>query len=218
VGLEGSRCGVGAPGAFPSFLLYFLGLYHLLPTARFDRIRPRPLPSIMSDQNTFQNSLLQNAGSVGGAAYQTLVEFPYRAFTTPRLAEIPAPARDKEEMGSTPENTERHVPKDDDFFTGPVSEELLGLLTSPESVSAVLAQDPSLSPGEAWKKLYGHHIGKLGEPRPADGSGKRLASEQALHRAAEAGHWGPTRPSDLFLRVSRSGPCCMAMGRDIRRY
>lgn len=157
----------------------------------------------MSDQNTVQNTVLQNVGSVGDAAYQTFVEFPYRAFTTPRLAELPA--EDQEEMGSTSENTERHVQTDE--FTSPVSDELLKLLTSPESVSTVLAQNPSLSPGEAWKKLYGHHVGKLGEPRSVNDSGKRLASEEALRQAAEAGHWGPTEPSELFLRVSI--PCYM---------
>lgn len=155
----------------------------------------------MSDQNTVQNTVFQNAGSVGDAAYQTFVEFPYRALTTPRLAELPA--KDEKEMGSTPENTERLV--QDNKFTSPVTDELLKLLTSPESVSTLLAQDPSLSPGEAWKKLYGHHVGKLGEPRSKHDSGKYLASEEALHKAAEAGHWGPTQPSELFLRVST--PC-----------
>lgn len=152
---------------------------------------------IMSDQNTVQNTVLQNIGSVGGAAYQTFVEFPYRAVTTQRLAELPD--KDEQKMGSVPENTERHVQKDE--LTSPVSDELLKMLTSPDSVSTLLAQDPSLSPGEAWKKLYGHHIGKLGEHRPINDSGKRLASEEALRKAAEAGHWGPTQPSELFLRV-----------------
>ena len=148
----------------------------------------------MSDQNT----LRQNIGSVGDAAYQTFVEFPYGALTTPRLAELPA--KDEKNMGSAPEKTERHVQNDE--FTSPVSDELLKLLTSPESVSTLLAQNPSLSPGEAWKKLYDHHVGKLGEPRPIHDSENLLASEEALRKAAEAGHWGPTQPSELFLRVS----------------
>lgn len=152
----------------------------------------------MSDQNTVQNTVLQNIGSVGDAAYQTFVEFPYRAVTTQRLADLPT--KDEQEMGSIAQDTERHVQKDE--FTSPVSDELLKLLTSPESVSALLAQDPSLSPGEAWKKLYDHHVGKLGEHKTINDSGKRLASEEALHKAAGAGHWGPTRPSELFLRVS----------------
>ncbi|POS78376.1 hypothetical protein DHEL01_v203230 [Diaporthe helianthi] len=104
-------------------------------------------------------------------------------------------------MGSIPENTEHHVQVQNDEFTSPVSDELLKLLTSPDSVSTLLAQNPSLSPGEAWMNLYAHHIGKLGKRRPTDDSGKRLASEEALHKAAEAGHWGPTQPSELFLRI-----------------
>lgn len=148
----------------------------------------------MSDQNT----TYQNIGSVGDAAYQTFVEFPYRALTTPRLAELPA--KDEGDMGHSTEKTERHV--QDDQFTGPISDELLKLLTSPESVSTLLAQDPSLTPGEAWKKLYGHHVGKLGDTPSINDAGKHLASEEALRKAAEAGHWGPTQPSELFLRAS----------------
>lgn len=151
---------------------------------------------IMSDQNT----AFQNIGSVGDAAYQTFVEFPYRALTTPRLAELPA--KDEKDMGKSHEKTERHV--QDQKFTSPISDQLLKLLTSPDSVSTLLAQDPSLTPGEAWKKLYGHHVGKLGDSPSIDEIGKHLASEEALHRAAEAGHWGPTQPSELFLRVSSS--------------
>lgn len=148
----------------------------------------------MSDQNT----TFQNIGSVGDAAYQTFVEFPYRAFTTPRLAELPA--QDEKDMGNSPEKAERHV--QDKHFTSPISDELLKLLTSRESVSTLLAQDPSLTPGEAWKKLYGHHVGKLGDSPSINDVGKHTASEEALRKAAEAGHWGPTQPSELFLRVS----------------
>lgn len=152
----------------------------------------------MSDQNT----TYQNIGSVGNAAYQTFVEFPYQALTTPRLAEIPA--KDERDMGSSPGKTERHV--QDSEFTSPISDGLLKLLTSSESVSTMLAQDPSLSPGEAWKKLYDHHVGKLGDAPSIQDLGKHSASEEALHKAAEAGHWGPTKPSELFLRVSYTCP------------
>lgn len=152
----------------------------------------------MSDQNTNQNTTFQNIGSVGDAAYQTFVELPYRAFTTPRLAELPA--KDEKDMGNSPEKAER--PVQDKHLTSPISDGLLKLLTSPESVSTLLAKDPSLTPGEAWKKLYGHHVGKLGHAPSINELGKHPASEEALRRAAEAGHWGPTQPSELFLRVS----------------
>lgn len=148
----------------------------------------------MSDQN----STIQNIGSVGNAAYQTFVEFPYQALTTPRLAEIPA--KNEGDMGDLPDKAERHV--QDQKLTSPISDKLLKLLTSQESVSTLLAQDPSLTPGEAWKKLYGHHVGRLGDTPSINDLGKHVPSEDALHKAAEAGHWGPTQPSELFLRVS----------------
>lgn len=148
----------------------------------------------MSDQN----STIQNIGSVGTHAYQTFVELPYQALTTPRQAEIPA--KKEGDMGDSPDKAEHHV--QDQKFTSPIDDKLLKLLTSPESVSTLLAQDPSLTPGEAWKKLYGHHVGKLGHAPSINETGKHLASEEALHKAAEAGHWGPTQPSELFLRVS----------------
>lgn len=150
----------------------------------------------MSDQNT----IYQGIGSIGNTAYQAFVEFPYTALTTPRVADTPA--KDEREMGNSSEKTERHL--QDKQFTGPISDGLLKLLTSPESVSTLLAEDPSLSPGEAWKKLYGHHVGKLGSPSSPHSARKHVASEEALHRAQEAGHWGPTQPSELFLRVSPS--------------
>lgn len=173
----------------PALIDCLLGLYHISPL-----LISGYSVSIMSDQNT----TLQNLGSVGDTAYQTFVELPYRAFTTPRQAGLPA--QDDKDMKNTPEKIEGHV--QDDQFSAPVSDELLKLLTSPESVSTLLAQEPSLSPGEAWKKLYEHHVGKLGGSHSSHGAEKHLASEEVLRRAAEAGHWGPTQPSELFLRVS----------------
>lgn len=41
--------------------------------------------------------------------------------------------------------------------TGHISNKLLELCTSQQSVSQLIAQDPSLSPGSAWKRLYGKH-------------------------------------------------------------
>lgn len=188
--MRSSRCGIQLEGWQAHRLLAWL-ISHL-PTHSL--VYLASLTVTMSDQKT----ALQNIGSVGDAVYQTFVEFPYRALTTPRLAEIPA--KDERDMGSTPEKTERHV--QDSEFTRPISDGLLKLLTSSESVSTLLAQDPSLTPGEAWKKLYGHHVGKLGDTPSIDDVGKHLASEEAIRKAAEAGHWGPTKPSDLFLRVS----------------
>jgi len=82
------------------------------------------------------------------------------------------------------------------------SDQVYKLCTSDESVSSVLAADPKLAPGDAWKKLYGHHAGRPKSAHAADDAGKGAVSQEALDRAAKCGKWGPTQPSDLFLRVT----------------
>jgi hypothetical protein len=79
---------------------------------------------------------------------------------------------------------------------------VIELCTSNESVSSLLAQDPQLAPGEAWKKLYGHHATKHNS-KAIDSAGKASIGQEELERAAKCGKWGPTQPSELFLRV-----CC----------
>ncbi len=74
---------------------------------------------------------------------------------------------------------------------------------SGDSVSSIVAQDPSLAPGDAWERLYedwkpsksAKHEGGDGEAN----SGR--TSKEELDRAAKCGKWGPKQPSDLFLRV-----------------
>jgi hypothetical protein len=75
---------------------------------------------------------------------------------------------------------------------------VLDLCTSNESISSLLAHDPHLAPGEAWKKLYSSHQKK----HDVDGAGKAEIWPEELARAARCGKWGPTQPSELFLRVS----------------
>jgi len=72
------------------------------------------------------------------------------------------------------------------------------LCQSKETVSSLLAQDPTLTPAKAAKKLYGH-----GETGLSDHKHARYtpASAEDLQRAFECGNWGPTRPSDFFLQV-----------------
>jgi hypothetical protein len=88
-----------------------------------------------------------------------------------------------------------------------ISDSLLRLCTSGESVSSLLAEDPTLAPGDAWEKLYGEHAIKValdGGHRRQD-SGKSISSDSEPHdelgKAAKCGKWGPTKPSELFLRV-----------------
>lgn len=102
------------------------------------------------------------------------------------------------------ENTEpARSLKDGSQFTGPISDEFYKLFNSPETVSAILARDPSISPGDAWDTLYKHHDGKkLSGPHSIHRAGKHTPSEGELQKAAACGRWGSTQPSELFLTVS----------------
>ena len=85
----------------------------------------------------------------------------------------------------------------DDASSGRISDAVVELCTSGRSVSSLLADDPGLAPGEAWERLYGGW--KASEPAQEDG--ERHLPQPDLERAARCGKWGPTRPSELFLKV-----------------
>lgn len=148
----------------------------------------------MSNEDTAEYT---SSTGIASAAYQAFIEFPYSALTIPRFAEVP---KQGDEM-KMPKQTEGNE-YGGNQISGPVSDELSKLLTSPESVSYLLAQDPLMSPGQAWKKLYGDYDKRSSSPRPNPEAGGSLASDEALKRAAQCGHWGPTQPTELFLRVS----------------
>ncbi|KAF3767910.1 hypothetical protein M406DRAFT_252746 [Cryphonectria parasitica EP155] len=84
-----------------------------------------------------------------------------------------------------------HDAKEGLVFNGPISDQMYKLFINPESVSSLLAKDPSMAPGKAWKELYGHHTGNHVDKHDEN---------DHLERAAECGHWGPTQPSELFLK------------------
>ncbi|KAJ7221756.1 iq calmodulin-binding motif protein [Mycena pura] len=77
------------------------------------------------------------------------------------------------------------------------------LCTGTETVSSLLAHDPELPPGDAWKKLYGHHPASKAAPEH-----KPLTPDD-LVRARECGKWGPTQPSDLFLKLYHDALCAL---------
>ncbi|MCJ1283089.1 hypothetical protein MMC26_002416 [Xylographa opegraphella] len=77
-----------------------------------------------------------------------------------------------------------------------------------ETVSSLLAQDPSLSPGEAVTKLFGKKE-KTGKPSSDADDVLRPASKEDLELAFSCGRWGPTRPGELFLRVYHDVLCCL---------
>lgn len=85
-----------------------------------------------------------------------------------------------------------------------ISERVYKLCTNPESVSALLAKDPTMAPGDAWKKLYGHHLpGEHASKSKSEALRDEITPED-LKRTKECGNWGPTEPSETFLRVSRA--------------
>ncbi|EFX05520.1 iq calmodulin-binding motif protein [Grosmannia clavigera kw1407] len=77
-----------------------------------------------------------------------------------------------------------------------LGDDIVRLCTSADSVSSLLATTPSLSPGEAWKQLYGDY-------KPTAATNRKKADDADLDRAAQCGKWGPTQPSDTFLRIYR---------------
>lgn len=123
--------------------------------------------------------------------YQVFFQFPISALTIPRQRQLPSPtSRRKVVMQNTGSGLK------------PISDEVYALCTSSESVSSILAKDPTVKPGDAWKKLYGHDFRKSRKRNSLDGVAKSISDEEILRRTAECGKWGPTQPSELFLRVS----------------
>lgn len=126
---------------------------------------------------------------------QLFVIFPYNALTTPRHGPLRPPKR----IGAKParaNDTNRSNPT-------MISDGLHKLCMNKESVSALLAKDPTLAPGDAWKQLYGDYVptskGAAGSGR--DSGERHSISAEELQRAAECGNWGPSQPSELFLKV-----------------
>ncbi|THX14416.1 hypothetical protein D6D17_03261 [Aureobasidium pullulans] len=77
-------------------------------------------------------------------------------------------------------------------------EKVEGLCRNSHSVSQALAEDPSLSPGEAAKKLY--HPDNISISEGHVPSKRNPATEDELERALQCGRF-TTQPSELFLRV-----------------
>lgn len=82
-----------------------------------------------------------------------------------------------------------------------ISDKVYKLCTSKETVSSLLAKDPSLSPEDAWKKLYGGHEAGHKESESTAKAHRDHHTPEDLKRALECGNWGPTQPSELFLKV-----------------
>lgn len=124
--------------------------------------------------------------------FQLFIVFPYSALTIQRQRVLEQP-RHIESSSEREKSTTR---------IAMISEKVHKLCTSTESVSSLLAQEPTLAPGEAWKKLYGGHAAGEKESTTTAKSHRDEITPEDLQRALECGKWGPTQPSELFLRVS----------------
>lgn len=124
---------------------------------------------------------------------QVCIIFPYSSFTIRRQLS-PVATLHRAQTSSDVGTSKREA--------GMISDTPLQLCTLEESVTSVLAADPMLSPGEAWKQLYGHvHTTKIDAERYRIGDLDDDATKLALERAEKCGKWGDEKPSELFLKI-----------------
>ncbi|KAL6885226.1 hypothetical protein HDV57DRAFT_526822 [Trichoderma longibrachiatum] len=118
-----------------------------------------------------------------------------------------------------------------------ISDHVLRLCQSPNTVSSLLAKNPSQSPGQIAKDLYGIYEKDLhrrppsppASPASSSSSSSTSASndnntnnnsitnngqpsprtQQTLALAAKCGRWGPTTPSPLFLQAFADALRCL---------
>lgn len=118
---------------------------------------------------------------------QIFIVFPYNALTIPRQRQLRKNQITSKDIGAEP--------------AAMISDKVYKLCTSKESVSTLLAADPTLAPEDAWKKLYGGHAAGEKQSKETARARRDQATPDDLKRAFECGNWGPTRPSELFLQV-----------------
>ena len=141
-------------------------------------------------------SVVKDAQSVLDVLYQTFAIFPHSAMTIARQRELPSPEERVKDGNDGKDGKDKvAVVQQRD-----ISERLHQLCNSTESVSFLLARTPEMSPGDAWKKLYGHGASEKSD-RPSSKEADTPA-RTGVDRVAECGKWGPTKPSELFLTVS----------------
>lgn len=146
-------------------------------------------------KNPFSNSLtmgiFQKIEAVLTFCLQLFIIFPYSALTIRRQRILlPNMRTNSIKRLSNEENRDSKG-----RVNTMISNKVYQLCRSEESVSSMLAEVPSMAPGDAWKELFeGEYVGE-------ENRGQTLTREEKLQRAFECGRWGPTRPSDLFLQV-----------------
>ncbi|KAI9758879.1 MAG: hypothetical protein M4579_002763 [Chaenotheca gracillima] len=88
-----------------------------------------------------------------------------------------------------------------------ISDYVYELCHAQETVSSALAKDPTRSPASAVEEFFGN----IKTPSIVESAHhqKGPATPEDLQRAFECGRFGPTRPSDLFLRIFHDALCTL---------
>lgn len=79
-----------------------------------------------------------------------------------------------------------------------ISDAVYELCSRPESVSSELAKNPTEAPYKIAKQLYGS-VAQDTPAKAAENPGEYTQLD--LDRAYDCGQWGPSRPSNLFLKA-----------------
>ncbi|KAL6823459.1 hypothetical protein V8C40DRAFT_280133 [Trichoderma camerunense] len=87
-----------------------------------------------------------------------------------------------------------------------VSDHVLRLCRAHNSVSSILAKNPTKGPGVIAKDLYGHYEKDL---RRSPDEDRPHPSPEILELALQCGNWGPTKPSPLFLQAFADALRCL---------
>lgn len=82
-----------------------------------------------------------------------------------------------------------------------ITDTVYNLCHGTETVSSELAKNPSAAPSDIYKRLYGKYDHEISKKHQLEGN---EITEEDLKRAEECGRWGPTKPSELFLKVYKA--------------
>ncbi|KAJ3578547.1 hypothetical protein NPX13_g2023 [Xylaria arbuscula] len=78
------------------------------------------------------------------------------------------------------------------------------------SVSSLLADDPSLAPKDAWHKLiYDHELMNSRHSDELNTQPYSVGDDEGLRQARECGNWGSNEPSGLFTRLYHDALCTL---------
>lgn len=146
--------------------------------------------TVVSPHSTM--SFAQNLQSIINFFFQIFLIFPYSALTIQRQRQLKRPIDTAEQSLADASRGNSAVM---------ISDKVYKLCTSSESVSTLLAKDPTMAPGDAWKKLYGGYAAGKKESKATARAHRDTLTPEDLKRAQECGNWGSTQPSELFLRV-----------------